>query len=455
MIMNILRLLGSASSALVCVALLSASSISCGERSVSDQETMATWSSALDGKADIYGADSRREINDPSVPETARELAASVAMVFSVYDAISINDEKVTFNRATMSQRFEAEEGAPLCADEPFAEQIAPGYCTAFLIAPDLVATAGHCVNGHTRCPQMGFVFDYARERPEDEPVSAPASNLYRCDAVIGRLYNSFEEPETIESQEYWYDWAVIRLNRPVTGRAPLRLMSGERLKRGAPIQVIGHPSGLSMKQTLGEVARDDRERYMNTTLDIYQGNSGSPAFDLERGEVQGIVIRGSGGNSFAIDEVGCGRSKRCEAIGSARTCVGNHILRIDPVRVFTRPDLKVTEQHTLTDDPYTTRHQTFEFSEEGVVDFATVHLNAHVDDASGIEVYLHHDDLSVLMIHRPRSLPYGRWTASSEVFRDAKLSGEWTLEVRADEGVRVGIDWTQVMVGHHAPEAP
>ena len=415
------------------------------------------WPIANDGKADIYGSDSRREALDPSVPEGVSPLIRSVAMLFNMRNTLNVTESQFVFPRERFTDRVRREEGAPLCEDEAFADQYVSGYCTAFLITPQLVATAGHCVNGHTRCAQMGIAFNYAKESPRDEPSEVDRSDVYRCESIVGRLYNPFEEPETLESREYWYDWAVLKLDRPVEGRAPLKLFEGDRLKQGDPIHVLGHPHGLPMKFSQGEVFNDNYERYMNTSLDIYQGNSGSPAFDAERGEVHGIVIRGSGGKSFERSRdpdtgLECSASRRCETLRGSRGCTGNHVLRIDPIRVFTEPDLKLIEQHTLVEREDTQiRRYSFSFTEKGFVDFATIHLNGGAQNPQNVRVLLHHGDQHIEMISRPRSLPYGRWSATSMDFRDADPQGEWVIEVINEGDGHLSVEWAQVMLGYHA----
>src|SRR5690606_25377246 len=47
------------------------------------------------------------------------------------------------------------------CSSERFTEQPNPGMCSGFLIAPDLIATAGHCVTLDNFCEEYEWVFDY------------------------------------------------------------------------------------------------------------------------------------------------------------------------------------------------------------------------------------------------------------------------------------------------------
>lgn len=445
------------------IAVLGTSSLTACDEPSEEIASQNAWSTAFPGKADIYGEDSRREINDPSISEDIRALSQSVAMVFSVNAIFDVTEKEIIFPQTTMSDHFKREKSVPLCDEEPYAQQVAPGYCTAFLIAPQLVATAGHCINGHTRCEKMAFAFDYALTNPDENPTRVPLEHFYRCEELVGRLHNPFEEPETITSQEYWYDWAVIKLDRPVLDRQPVKLMQGEYLERGTALRVLGHPSGLPMKLTEGDVVSTDKERYFNTTLDIYQGNSGSPVFDVD-GDVHGIVIRGSGGNSFSIGpairpkEGGgfeilaerCGRSLYCNRVGDPG-CIGNHVLRIDPIRPFTHQDLKITEQHALVTNVESSgfRHSFTFDGLDGSVDFATLHLNAGAHDSNKLRIFLHHGEQSVEMMSHPKELPYGRWTATKFDFQGANPNGEWVIEVLDEGGANFSIEWAQVMLGY------
>ena len=441
---------------LIGVTLIGITLISCAhERSQGEEEG---WSTAYRGKADIYGEDSRLELNDPSVPEHYRALSDSIAMVVSTPTLLDVSAGSVSFRRTSMSDKFWGEKGGPLCEEEPFADQIAPGYCSAFLITPELIATAGHCVNGQTRCEQMGFAFGYALKRPALDPYEVPLNQFYRCDSLIGRVHNPFEEPEAIEQREYWYDWAVIKLDRPVTDHLPVQLAPlGSKIERGKGLVMIGHPSGLPMKVTEGAVVSSEKDRYFNTTLDVYKGNSGSAVFGARDGAVHGIAIRGSGGNSFELvsDAAGgvCGRSQVCEEVGSGRRCIGNHALRVDPLHIFTREGLKVSERHALID--YEDRRRTFysfSFDEEGEVDFATVHLNGGAASPQDMRVILHHGDQNIEVMSTPKELPYGRWTMTTERFAGVAIQGEWVIEVINEGDQTHMIEWAQVMLGHHSP---
>ena len=418
------------------------------QTTLADEPQSSTQSA---GKADIYGEDSRRDIHDSELSDLIRAQTKSVALVLNVSRVLEIDNSMVRHAPITLSEHFESDAGAPLCDDEPFAEQIAAGHCTAFLIAPQYVATAGHCINGHTPCSQMAFAFDFMRDENGREPRQTARRDFYRCDTLVGRRDNPFEEPETIADREYWFDWAVIKLDRLVTDRRPLKLADGHTLSTGDAIYTIGHPSGLPMKIAEGSVKSDDKTRYFNTSLDVYSGNSGSPVFDAATGQVHGIVIRGSGGggNSFEVTEDGCGRSKQCEDVGPGR-CIGNHALRVDPIRIFSEPTLELTARHTVAvGRPEPDFEQSFELTEiEGQLRLATVNVNGFAEQPGDVVVSLRKNELVIPVIENPRTLPYGRWTATTEDVAGVSPNGSWTVHVLNQGDKRVQIEWVQLIWG-------
>ena len=110
------------------------------------------------------------------------------------------------------------------------------------------------------------------------------AANVYRCVSVLaGHLDEQ--------------DWRIIRVDRPIN--APQVTMRTEgRPPLGAPLTVVGHPSGLPVTISDGAAVQRHKQTFFSADLDTYQGNSGSPVFNTDRlraGElfVEGILVRG------------------------------------------------------------------------------------------------------------------------------------------------------------------
>lgn len=177
-----------------------------------------------------------------------------------------------------------------LCPGERFFEQPVGASCTASLVGPDLMLTAGHCISEVT-CSGKKFVFGFEMGMNGEWPSKVPASDVYSCSAIVARSNGNTR------------DFAVVRLDRPVTGREPLRLNRAAAPVGGDGVFVIGTPLGLPLKVADGARVRRVGEDSFLTDLDTYGGNSGSPVFNARTGLVEGILI--GGGEDLAVrDEI-------------------------------------------------------------------------------------------------------------------------------------------------------
>jgi len=195
----------------------------------------------------------------------------------------------------------------PLCPSERFHDQPALAFCTAFLVGPDLMATAGHCISGDS-CANIKFVFDFAVKNPGEVPSDlGPESAAYSCKEVLVSKY-------TYKKRDP--DMALVRLDRPVKDREPLRLnTSGKLVSEGTPVITIGHFLGVPMKISMnGEVrastylVENASYGWFATSLDAFPGNSGGPVINMQTGLVEGINVRAGGRTDpdFDISPAGC-----------------------------------------------------------------------------------------------------------------------------------------------------
>jgi V8-like Glu-specific endopeptidase len=193
---------------------------------------------------------------------------------------------------------FSLGQAVSLCIDEQFQHQPILPDCSAFLVAPDVLMTAGHCVMGPSDCAIYNWIFDY--EMTENEaPTFVAKENVFQCKSIIAHSYG-IGKP----------DYALIRLDRP-THREPLKLLASSlSAQKGDSIVMIGHPSGLPLKVTEGAKVLALQPGILVTNLDAFQGNSGSPVLDEKSGLVVGILV--SGLPDYRSDE-GCNRVNRLE----------------------------------------------------------------------------------------------------------------------------------------------
>jgi V8-like Glu-specific endopeptidase len=262
---------------------------------------------SLPSQAAIFGADNRMPIG-PNTPFHAIQQATAVGLLSSMEEP----GPNGTINLVAPNH-----EGK-ICASERFVKDPSLSYaCTAFLIGPDLLLTAGHCavnvgVSEHetnTFCKAFSWLFDYAPDINGRVKTSGiDPDKVYRCQETIYAIK---------EEVAPYRDFALIRLNRPVLGRTPLKL-SSDPVKKNDVLSMVGYPLGTPAKSsTNGRVlVNDAAKEIMVTTLDSFEGNSGSPVLNAKK-EVVGILIGGFPSDSFLDDPVkGCKVLNRCDENG-------------------------------------------------------------------------------------------------------------------------------------------
>lgn len=248
----------------------------------------------------IYGEDNRKDLYDPTNDETLLELAQSTAVlvedskierVKNIFGLIGLPKEPY---RTTQN----------LCESERFGDQINPGFCSGFLVGPDLFVTAGHCIRNQRACDETSMIFDFGLGEEGQDLSSVSESNVYHCKSIVKQV---------LDGTPTGVDFAVIKLDRVVSGRKPLAVRRGGSIQVGDPIAVIGHPSGLPTKISDGSKVRknDMKAPYFIANLDTYGGNSGSAVFNMVTAEVEGILVRGE--TDFDFDSANnCYKSRVC-----------------------------------------------------------------------------------------------------------------------------------------------
>ncbi|MCC7442431.1 MAG: proprotein convertase P-domain-containing protein [Bdellovibrionales bacterium] len=231
-------------------------------------------------------------------------------------------------------------ESNSLCSNEPFAEQVEAAFCSGFLVAPNLMVTAGHCIEDAADCSATRFVFGFAVRSGGAQPETVPTRDVYSCAQVLHS-----------QAVGNGADYAVIRLDRAVIGHEPLSIRRTGSLAVGDGLTVIGHPSGLPTKIAGGANVRSLQSGYVVANLDTYGGNSGSAVFNSITGEVEGILVRGEQDYEF---QNGCYVSKKCgdsECRGEDVTTINQAIPYIDgtaplePTPVEPEPDMPVPSE--------------------------------------------------------------------------------------------------------------
>ena len=254
----------------------------------------------------VYGIDNRLDIYETE-SSLFLDLAKSTA---AMVDSGRINDVEGDMMSITGSTL----ESRGICSTARFAEQITAASCSGFLVAPNLLVTAGHCITSQSDCNSYKWVFGYAKDSEDKATFLVEKSNVYSCKRVIEQELNRRNKD----------DYALIELTRTVLDREPLEFRTEGKVEDETPLVVIGHPSGLPTKVADGAWVRNNsNDVYFAANLDTFGGNSGSAVFNSDTGLIEGILVRGE--TDYVYDSRGCRVPKVCTETG----CRGEDVTRI------------------------------------------------------------------------------------------------------------------------------
>lgn len=259
----------------------------------------------------IYGDDNRRLVSEID-PESEKEQIAEAHVVFAQIPKWRITSED---GDSISIQTKSLASGMNFCPDEKFSDLPITSSCSAFLVGPDLILTAGHCVKDKYECQKNFWVLDYNDASGfvgTSGSVNFSKSNVFSCSQIIS----------SAENQKL--DYALIKLDRKVD-RSPLKIRRSGKIDNKDSLLVIGHPMGLPKILTNEAIIRDNSLEFtFKTNADTFSGNSGSPVINPKTQLVEGILIKGD--EDFEMDiETGCNRSFHC----FANECKGETVQRI------------------------------------------------------------------------------------------------------------------------------
>lgn len=256
----------------------------------------------------IYGEDNRKDVFE-SGDSAFVELSKSTAAMISGSNLKAGRAGEIQISARTLESRG-------ICGKERFSKQISAANCSGFLVAPNVLVTAGHCINSQADCNSYKWVFDFKVDSSEQGTVNVDASDVYSCKKIITRSLDQTSKD----------DYAVIELDRK-TDKRPLTFRKKGKITKGTDIVVIGHPTGLPTKIADGAKVRSLSGKFFIANLDTYGGNSGSAVFNVKTSEVEGILVRGE--TDYVYDSaLGCQVSNKCPADG----CRGEDVTYITNV---------------------------------------------------------------------------------------------------------------------------
>ena len=243
----------------------------------------------------IYGVDDRQDLYEV----TTQALKDDADSVVALFKSSSINDNGD--GTSTLATKIYG-DAYKLCGSEPFRNQPIGAFCSGVLVAADLVATAGHCVNAQN-VTNVKFVFGFRMKSASEATTVISNGEIYTGKELLGR-----------EEEGTGPDWSLVRLDRPVTGHKIAKIRRDGKIGDQQSVHVIGHPCGLPAKFAGGAAVRDNtKDAVFVANLDTYGGNSGSPVFNSDSHTVEGLLVRGE--NDF-VAQGACQVSVVCPTTG-------------------------------------------------------------------------------------------------------------------------------------------
>ncbi|CAE78928.1 serine protease [Bdellovibrio bacteriovorus] len=159
----------------------------------------------------------------------------------------------------------------------PWSGQESKAFCSGTLVAPKMVLTAGHCFTEDHSCENTVFVFN-----DEQKMDGATTRKGWHCKQIVAQK-NDFQSG---------LDYALVEVSMPKDEVEPAIMSTAVSLV-GDSVYSIGYPLGSLKKTAQGKVRRVNEMGSLETNLDVFVGNSGSPVFDSKTHELIGVLHGG------------------------------------------------------------------------------------------------------------------------------------------------------------------
>jgi hypothetical protein len=179
--------------------------------------------------------------------------------------------------------------GLPICAGTKFYGQpVGTGLaCTAYFIAPDLVATADHCLtHWGWSWNNWKIILDYTKSVANNGPATISNSKIYTPVALYAENTGTFDDWAVLQVTPPLEDW---RATYPLSAAGPPTTAQFTTI--ASSVGALGFGAGLPLKYSPNASAWTFASNYFLADLDILDGNSGSPIFDTATSTTLGTLI--------------------------------------------------------------------------------------------------------------------------------------------------------------------
>lgn len=198
-----------------------------------------------------------------------------------------------------------------LCPDEAFFNQASLGVGTAFIYDKKIMLTALHVL-----------------ERPLQKYVVVFGYKIINPNGLVSVFIDKDDiyYPQKVLKKNTELDVVAFSVDRNFN-RPVLEWENSKTIKKEeSEIYMLGYPSGLPLKLALNaSILENNHPFYFYTTLDSFQGNSGSPVFNFYTNKVIGVLVSGEVDYKFNGN---CNFSPLCKY----PYCRGEKVIRIEEI---------------------------------------------------------------------------------------------------------------------------
>lgn len=252
----------------------------------------------------VYNYDSRTTPCDPNISSELIDKTKSVAMLIDSKQLgfVGEKDGKRVFiiKSTRLDNHIESVYGTRACSHLRYRSERNSGFCTGFLIdennsSRELV-TAAHCLEKRSNT-SLKVIF-----------TETPSGVKVRSSALRSEIFVTEDQIFSVKDRtNFEEDFSILELDREVRNVRPLSVSKNRRMYKSDSLQMIGHPVGLMMKISRGEVVKDSRRStHILAHLDSFGGNSGSPVISSESGEVVGVLVSGQSDFGYSSRSTSC-----------------------------------------------------------------------------------------------------------------------------------------------------